>query len=155
MRLSEECKIINAGPPFDANGGGLDGVYINMENYKQFTAIVQLGVTAGTPVITVEKDADGSGSGSAITFHYRVCATAYNASGGDTLAADTTSASLTVSATDNIYYVIEVDADEIGPSYPFIRVRVSDTGASDLASIVYILSGPRYAMNVAPTALVS
>lgn len=153
MYLSDILKIINAGPPIDGNGAGLDGVYVNMENYKSFMAIVQLGVTAGTPIITVEKDADGSGAGTAITFYYRSCTTAYNASGGDTLAARATSAALTANATNNIFYVIEVDASEI-VDYPYLRVRISDVSSSNLHSIIYILGGVRYEQLNIPEAIV-
>ena len=154
MYLSEVCKIINAGPPVDTNTAGLDGAYVSMKDYKHLTAIIQSGVSAGAvSTITVEKDADGSGVGTAIGFNARLCSTAYNAAGGDTLAAATAVAATgqAMSTTDNTFVVIELDADELGGAHQWVRVRLSDPGAAQLASIIYILSGPRYAETTAST----
>lgn len=148
-KLYETHKIINAGPPKDINGTGLDGAYVSLKNYDHLTAIVQFGVTGAACNITVEKDADGSGAGSAITFTYRK----EDTDSGETLDAATTSASLATSTNNNILYVIEVDAAEIGPDYPYIRVRLSDPSVATLANIVYILSGARYQGQSMPTAL--
>lgn len=152
MYLSEVCKIINAGPPVDTNTAALDGVYVSMKNYKHLTAIIQSGASAGAcSTITVEKDADGAGAGTAIGFKLRVCATGYNAAGGDTLAAAVSveATGYGMSTTDNTFYAIELDADELGGAHQWVRVRLSDPGASQIASITYILSGPRYAETTA------
>lgn len=147
MYLSEVCKIINAGPPFDANGGGLDGSYVNMRNHRHLTAIIQVGVTAGAaPAVTVEKSATGSGAGTAIGFYLRECSTAMTAVLGDLLGTLTLRAStgFGLTTTDNTFAVIELDVGELGIGYNYVRVRLSDPGAGALASICYVLSGARY-----------
>lgn len=149
--LSQVCKIVNAGPPKDINGAGLDGAYVKLDTYGHLTAIVALGVTGAAATITVEKDADGSGAGTAIAFNYRKEDTA----SGDTLDTLTaaTNAGVATSTNDNIFYVIELDAREIGPDYPWVRVRVSDPSQATLCAITYVLSGARYQGDVPPTAL--
>lgn len=156
MYLSEICRIINAGPP--ATAATITGVYVNMENFSHLTAILQMGAGAA-PTVTVEKDADGSGAGTAIGFNYRMCDTAYNAAGGDTLAAPVAvgAGGVAMGATDNSFMVIELDAAELldftltgAVSYPYVRV-VMTTGGAGLDALIYILSGQRY--KDAPTAL--
>jgi hypothetical protein len=143
MYLSEICKIINAGPP--SATFAITGVYVNMENYSHLTCILQMGVGAAA-TITVEKDADGSGAGTAIAFSYRLCDTAYNATGGDTLADDVLivgAGGFAMGATDNSFAVIELDTDKLGADYPYVRV-VATTGGAGLGNFIYILSGARY-----------
>jgi hypothetical protein len=149
--LTEVGKIVNAGPPVDINGAGLDGVYANMANYGHLTAIVKLGVTGAATTITVEKDADGSGAGTAIAFRYRK----EDTDSGDTLDALTSVAASGVacSTNNNIFYVIELDAAELGEGYPYVRVRLSDPTVATLADITYVLTGARYQQATPPTAL--
>lgn len=157
MYLSEVCRIINAGPP--SATFAITGVYVNMENFSHLTCILQMGVGAAA-TITVEKDADGSGAGTAIAFKYRMCNTAYNAAGGDTLADEVQivgAGGVAMGATDNSFMVIELDAAELldftttgAVSYPYVRV-VATTGGAGLGNFIYILSGQRY--KDAPSAL--
>jgi len=156
MILSEVAKIINAGPPKDINGAGLDGAYVFMGNYKHLTAIIQIGVTGGAaPSVTVEKSATGSGAGTQITFYLRECVTAYNASGGDTYygaAGFKLKTGYGLTTTDNVFAVVELDGSELG-GYGYVRVRLSDPSAGALASICYILTEARYAEEVQPQAI--
>ena len=145
MYLSQICKIINAGPPVDVNPASLDCVYVNMENYSHITMIFQMGVGAA-PTITIEKSATGSGAGTAIAFSYRLCNTAYNATNGDLLAAAVLivgAGGVALGATDNSYMVVELDADVIGTTYPYVRA-VATTGGAGLFACIYVLSGARY-----------
>jgi len=157
MYLSEICKIVNALPPIGLDGGPMGAAYVNMGKYNHITMIIQGGVSAGAvSTITVEKDADGSGAGTAIAFSYRACLTAYDAAGGDTLAAPVLivgAGGVAMSGTDNIFYVIEIDAADLGPTFPYIRAYFSDAAAAQLGSCLYILSGARHQGLVNPTAL--
>lgn len=150
--LSEVGKIVNAGPPVDINGTGLDGVYVGMAKYGHLTAIVKLGVTGAATTITVEKDADGAGAGTAMAFRYRK----EDTDSGDTLDALTAAeaSGVVCSTNNNVFYVIELDAAELGEGYPYVRVRLSDPSQATLADITYILSGAAYQQATPPTALV-
>lgn len=153
MYLSEICKIVNGFPPHSTDGGiGTDGAYVNMENYSHITFIVQMGVGAvGT--VTIEKDANGAGAGTAIAFNYRMCNTGYQTAAGDLLA-DPVAAGvggIATGTTDNSYMVIELDSDVIGYAYPFVRLCC--TAVAGVIGAIYILSGPRYASKAPATAL--
>lgn len=145
MYLSKICKIINAMPPHSTDGG-LAGVcaYADLKNFSHITIVVQTGVGAPATV-TIEKDANGSGGGTAIAFSYRLCTTAYNVADSDKLAEDVLivgAGGFAMSGTDNTYAVIELDAAVLGTGYPFVRAAVS--AVAGVHSVIYILSGARY-----------
>jgi len=124
-----------------------------MKGHDNLLAIVALGVTGAAMNLTVEKDADGSGAGTAIVFRYRKEDTA----AGDTLddwAVAATTAGIATSTNDNIFYVIEIDAAELGPDYPYVRVRLSDPAATTYACIIYLLYGGRVQGRTIPTVIV-
>ena len=143
--LSESWKILgNNGPALDVNGAGMDGKYINMKYYESVCWIVNLGVTGAALNLTVEEDADGSGSGTAVDFRYRKEDTAL----GETLETFAASASQTLALTtnDNVFYVVERADWEVDDAKPFVRLRLDDPSAATLASIV-ALAKPRYPQN--------
>ncbi len=151
--LSEMWKIIGAnGPSLDINGTGLDGAYIDMELYESVCWIVNLGVNGAAVNMTVEEDADGSGSGTAVDFRYRKEDTA----SGDTLEAFAASASQTLALSTNngIFYVVERAGWELSDGKRFVRLRLDNPSSATLASIV-ALAKPRYAQNQMPTTKVS
>lgn len=152
MHLSEVAKIVNMGAPIDINGAGLDGAYVNLENAQHCAIIIQLGVTGAATTLTIEKDADGSGAGTAIAFDYRAETTA----AGDTLdaLAAATSSGIALSTNDGVFYVVEIDPKVIGGATPYVRARLSDPSAATLASMCAILTPLRYAQATPPTALV-
>lgn len=147
--LSETWKIIgNNGPAIDVNGNALDGNYIDMELYESVCWIVNLGVNGAAVDMTVEEDADGSSSGTAVDFRYRKEDTA----NGDTLEGWAASASqtLALSTTAGIFYVIERAAWEMSDGMRFIRLRLDDPSTATLASIVALVK-PKYPGNQPPT----
>ncbi|MBW2060936.1 MAG: hypothetical protein JRI95_05155 [Deltaproteobacteria bacterium] len=151
--LSEKVKIVNMGPPVDVNGSGLDGDYVSLKNYRWATIVIQLGVTGAAGKITVEeaKAVDGTGA-QAMGFNYRAEETAE----GDTLEALTaTSAAngISTSTNDNIFYVIEISADELSEGYDCIRVRMTDPAAATLVSMCAVLSQARYSQENMPSAI--
>ena len=158
MFLSELTKIINALPPIDLSGGPLATIYVNMKNHPHLTAIIQSGVSAGAvSTVTVEKSATGVNgvAGTPITFRWRKCNTGYDAANGDLLAAIAAAtggvAGEALSTVDNSFAVIELEASELGPDYPYVRLCFSDAAASEIGACIFILSGSRY--QEPPTAL--
>lgn len=152
MLFTEIHKIINAMPPHSTNGGiGGVAAYVNMENYSHLTVVVQMGVGA-VSTITVEKDADGTGAGTAIVFNYRMCNTAYQTAAGDLLGALTAAGvgGIATGTTDNSFMVIELDACELGTEFPYVRIAA--TAVAGVVGAIYILSGARY-QEPTPTAL--
>ena len=152
ITIAEQAHIVNALPPVDINGAAHNSDVWSMENYAHCTIIVQLGVTGAASTLTVEECDDFTPTNSnAIAFDYYSETTA----AGDTLSArsSATSAGISTSTNDNVFYVIEVDASQLTDGYPCLRVALSDPAASTLASVVAILSGARYGETQSPTAV--
>jgi hypothetical protein len=155
INIAENCHVVNILPPIDVDtASGATCKPFSMENYAHATIIVQLGVTpADGGNITVEEcDNFTPDNDTAIDFYYYAETTAL----GDTLGARTKAEAATgidVSANDNIFYVIEIDAAELSEGYPCIEVKWSNPGGSLIASAVAILSGARYASDQSATAI--
>jgi hypothetical protein len=62
-------------------------------------------------------------------------------------------AGTTPSANDNIMYVIEVDAAEMGDGYTTLELSLTNGVNSVIASAIAILSGSRYAGDQNATAI--
>lgn len=157
INIAEMCHVVNILPPIDVDtASGLAASEIfSMKNYAHATIIIQCGVTdADGGNITVEEcDGFAGANDTAIDFYYYAETTAL----GDTLGARTKAAAATgidVSANDNIFYVIEIDASELTEDYGFLCIKWSNPGGSTIASAVAILSGSRYANDQSATAIV-
>lgn len=141
--LTENTHIVNILPPIDINGGANSDVF-SLRDASHVSIITQIGVSASTPVtITVEECDDFTPANStAIAFKYAQETTA----NGDTLGSLTnaTTAGITTSENDNIFYVIEVDAEDLTEGYPCVRLVVADPGSSVIASAVAVISGLCY-----------
>jgi|TARA_Y100000310_G_scaffold309531_1_gene353714 hypothetical protein len=150
--IAEDCHVVNALPPLDIDASAQNSDVWSMAKYAHASIIVQLGVTGATAVITVEECDDFTPSNStAIAFASYSEVTA----NGDTLGAraQTSSAGLTTSANNGVFYVLEVDASQLSDGFPCMRVALTDPGAATFGSIVVILSGARYAGQDSPTAI--
>ncbi len=150
--IAEDCHVVNALPPIDIDDAAQNSDVWSMAKYAHASIIIQLGVTGATAVITVEECDDFTPSNStAIAFASYSETTA----AGDTLGAraETSSAGLTTSGNDGVFYVLEVDASQLSDGFPALRVALTDPGAATFGSIVVILSGARYAERESPTAI--
>jgi hypothetical protein len=150
--IAEMGHVVNILPPIDITGGTTGDVF-SMENYGHATIIVQVGVSAAAfTKILVNECTDFSGTGAtAIAFNYYAEETA----AGDTLSARSaaTTAGVTPSANDTIFYVIELDASELSDGYNFVQLQLTNGTNSVIASAVAVLSGSRYAGTLSPTAI--
>ena len=150
--IAEQMHVVNILPPVDINGGAVESDYWSMELYQHASIILTLGVTGAATTFTVFESDDLSGTDeTAIAFDYYAEVT----DAGDTLGARTaaTTAGIAASTNDNVTYVIEIDASELTDAYPCLVLKLSNPGASTMASAVAILSGARYAGAVTPTAI--
>ena len=154
MRLAEQNKIVHILEPEDHNAG-VDGDSVSLENYGHVAFIINFGELTGNAVLTINSGATVGTKTTAETFNYRACATVLKTSGGDLLAAETTSAALTLTAATykDTFIVVEMDADEFTDGQQFITPNLSSAATQLFASIIAILSKPRYAQNVPPTPL--
>lgn len=150
--IAEMGHVVNILPPIDITGGTTGDVF-SMENYGHATIIVQVGVSAAafTKILVNECTAlDGTGA-TAIAFNYYAEETA----AGDTLSTRTaaTTAGVTPSANDTIFYIIELDASELSDGSNFVQLQLTNGTNSVIASAVAVLSGSRYGGTQSVTAI--
>jgi len=160
MRLAEQTKIVPLIAPADYGSAGEDTDAFTMENYGHATIIIVLGALTGDSVLKLYEGATGVKT-TAKTFNYRwTTAVIEAAADADTLAAE---AAMSVAATGleltgatyaNKMLVIELDDSDLTDGFPWITVQIDSTATVLLVSAVAILSQPRYAQNVPPTATV-
>ena len=154
MRLCEEMKIVPILEPEDHNAG-VDGDSVSMENYAHVTFILIFGELTGDAVLKVFEGATAGAKTTAKTFSYRATAIDLKTAGGDTLGAETTSAALTLTAAtyEDRMIVVEMDDSELTDGLPWVTVEISSAASEELLAIVAVLSKPRYAQAVPPTAI--
>ncbi len=155
MRLAEQNKIVFAVQPEDHQSAGIDGDSVSMENYSHVAFLIGFGELAGDAVLKCYSGATAGTKTTAETFNYRACATDMKSAGGDLLAAETTSAALTLSnATyEDRFIVVEMDADEFTDGQPWVTLEFSSAASELLVCVFAVLSKPRYGQNVPPTAI--
>jgi hypothetical protein len=111
MRFPEIYKVVPVIASDDINAG-VDADSINMKNFFRATFILLFGTLSGDAVLTVNSGATDGAKTSALTFHYALGGAALGAADCDVLAADATSAALTLTAatyTDKML-IVEVEA---------------------------------------------
>lgn len=154
MRLCEQTKIVPILEPED-HQAGVSGDSVNMANYGHVTFIFLFGELTGDAVLTIASGATDGTATTAETFNYRATAADLKAVAGDTLGTEATSAGLTLTAAtyEDRMLVVELDADELTTGQPFVTPAISSAGSEVFASCVAILSQPRYASDVPPSAI--
>jgi len=162
FNVSEAGHVVNILPPVDVTGGKTAQAF-SMAGYKHASIIIQIGVSAAAftkILLNLCSSAAGAGA-TAIPFSIYKQETA--GAGQDVLGARTavTAAGYTPSANDNIFYVIEIDANELeaagvglGESGDdaYLQLQFTNGANSVIASAVAVLSGARFAEPSSPTA---
>jgi hypothetical protein len=160
--LAQSGHTVVALPPVNITGG-VHSAAVNLKNYKHVSAIVAFGaLSATTGLITLEACTSAAGAGAvAIPFSLY----AQETTNGDVLGpvVAVPAAGYQPPVTPNISYVIELDTAAIPNSnlqtgsplgLNYLRVSIADGANTDFATIVFILSGARYASDQSPTVLV-
>lgn len=142
MVLAEQAHIVNILPPVDINGGVSSDVF-SMKDASHATIIIQMGVTGAASTITVE-ECDNFTPSTHTEIAFKVAKEETDA--GDTLGTLTavSSSGFASHTNNNIFYVIEIDAEELTEGYPNLRISFSNPSASTIASAVAILTGLSY-----------
>ena len=153
INLTEQGKPFYALFP-QSVAGGVNAARFSMKHYAHATISIGFGVTdeAAEKIIVREANASSGGTATDIAFNVYKEETA----NGDTYGARTEIAAtgLTPVATDNITYVIELDARELSDGFEWVEVNIqAGTGASVLASVHVALTGARYAHDQSETVL--
>lgn len=144
MALAPDADRYNANPATDI---------FDMKMYDHICFLLCEGTGGtGTVKIQVEECSDTSGTdNTAIAAKYRVC------SSGDTWGALTTLASTgyTTTAGANKMVCVELDAADLDPAKPFVRLQLTEVADSPCdAGVVAILSKARYFGASLPTSIV-
>lgn len=150
--LSQNMHGVNILAPVDINGGANSDVF-SMKDASHVSIIVLLGVTGAASTITVEECDDFTPTNStAIAFKYAAETTA----SGDTLGSLTaaTTAGFATSTNDGVFYIIEIDAEDLSEGYNNIRVVFSDPSAATFVSACAVQSGLCYAGDQTRTQIV-
>jgi len=131
-----------------------------MRDYDQATIIItQSASMVGNTVITLECGASDAADTADATFHYRWGGAAIASTSADQLGTDATASTLTMTATtyQGKMLVLELHADELPKSgetvYSWITPDFTGATGGRIDGIA-ILSKPRYAKAVMPTAIV-
>ncbi len=159
LRLIENAKVVVGAVPIDTTGAAVTGDYVSMKGYSHLTIIIIKGAWAGgTPAVTLKQATDVGNSLSdekALSFTKQWSGTAVSA---DTLTANAVSSdTFSLSATANVYHIIEVNASDLDVDNGFdcVRVGIATPGSNaDLICVVYVLTGTRYPAASPPSAIV-
>jgi hypothetical protein len=120
-----------------------------MAKYDHATIVVQVGVSAAafTKIIVNACDDFTPSNRTALAYKLYTCETLNTAASGDVLAAAqaVAAAGFTPSATDGIFYVIEINADELPAGKPNLELSLTNTSNSVIASAFAVLTKGRYA----------
>jgi hypothetical protein len=152
---SQECHLVNLIPPASYSSTQTSQA-VNLKNWRHASIILLVGVAGTPPAITLESSNDGSPeSTTPIPFNMHSCETAYNAPNGDVLSGRNaeTSAGFTPAATNNTFFVIELDADTLPEGQNYFRLLATSPTGCFLSAAV-LLSGGRYEHDQSETVLV-
>ncbi|MEK9736278.1 MAG: hypothetical protein VW239_03030 [Candidatus Nanopelagicales bacterium] len=133
---------------------------INLANYRRCTFLIHTGnATAGTANGTVTLNAFAAasgGSGTALTFKYRVSASSTTVDTWGALT-DATTSGFSMTAADNYMYLVTITADDLVGQIdgkPFVELTVTEVTNDPIdASVAVILDGARYGAQVPVTAI--
>lgn len=133
--------------------GGKTSVAFSMKNYHHASIFIGIGVSAAAPgLLTLESCTSSAGAGNvAMAFNVYKAETA----GVDLLGAKVAvpSTGFTPSANDGIFYVIELDAQELPDGSPWVRIVEANASNSVLNTIAVFLSGARFGADQSATVL--
>jgi hypothetical protein len=138
--------------PVDITGGKTSPAF-SMAKYAHASIILLIGVSAAAEgAVTLNACTDAAGSNPvAIPFNVFKGEVANSDVLGPKVAV--TAAGFTPPATDGIFYVLEVDAQQLPQGSPYLQLAAADTTNSVIAAAVAILSGPRQASDQSATVL--
>ena len=150
--VAENGHVVNILPPVDITGGKQSQAF-SMKNYQHATIILQIGVSAaawtailmqcGTATAAVGADVAGATALAFKMYKQETAGAANDVLGAPV--AETSSGETSPTANDNVFYVIEIDANELPDGKPWVQLKLTNGVNSVIASAVAVLSGARYA----------
>jgi hypothetical protein len=161
--ISEAGHVVNILPPVDITGGKTAQAF-SMANYKHASIIIQIGVSAAAfTKILLNLCSDAAGS-NPVALPFNLYTQEVAGASKDVLSAiqNIAAAGYTPSANDGIFYVIEIDANELEAAIAgalsgtlgqdsYLQLQLTNGANSVIASAVAVLSGSRFAEAQSPT----
>jgi len=159
-RFSESHGIVPVQiPVVDNFNAGDTGDSINMAKYNHLT-LIMIGNAdcAGTPTLICYAGLTDGGTDASVTFNYRYSTDEAETHGADVLDTWATSAILTLTeaSIQSGMLIVEISASDLliaGVQYQYVTPVISAAGSDGEYAIIGILSEPRYAQSVMPTAI--
>lgn len=155
---AQDEHVVNILPPVDVTGGKLSQAF-SMALASHATIVLQLGVSAAalTKVVVqagTATAAEGTAVATAAAIPFDLFKQETAGAANDVLGARDAvdSSGFVPSANDGIFYVIEIDAEDLPSGSPYVQLNITNGTNSVIASAVAILSGLRYAGESNPTA---
>jgi hypothetical protein len=155
---AQKGHVINILPPVDVTGGKTSQAF-SMAGAAHASIILQIGVSAAAPTgVTLQAGsataAVGASVAGATAIAFDVFKQETAGANNDVLSTRTAvaAAGFVPSANDGIFYVIEIDGDDVPAGLPYLQLNIANAANSVIASAVVILSGLRYAGESNPTA---
>lgn len=150
--VAEQGHVVLLVAPVDFTGGKTAQAF-SMANYQHASILIGLGVQGGAGTkILVNQCTDHTGANPvAIPFAIYTQETA--GASHDVLSARTqvAAAGYTPSANSGIFYVIELDANELADGSPYVQVQFTNGANSDIGAMFAVLTGARFAEMQSPT----
>jgi hypothetical protein len=169
FNVSEAGHVVNIIPPVDITGGKIAQAF-SMAGYKHASIVIQIGVSAAAPtaiILSVGTATAGVGTAvanaTAIPFNIYTQETAGASHDVESAITAVAAAGYSPAATDGIFYVIEIDANEMEAAlagaltgtlgqFTYLQLSITNGTNSVIASAVAVLSGARFSEAQSPTA---
>lgn len=158
----ERCQIVPIIMPVALGTGANTGDFVSMKEYGRLTIVFLCGVGAASqdPTITVLQSQSNGGSTQALDFtridvKQASALTAVGTFTEVTQAAGNTYTSATSGETQKLW-VIDIKSEDmdVADGYDWVQVTIADVGtASQIGTVIGILSEPRYAKGTLPSAI--
>jgi hypothetical protein len=150
--LAEEAHVVNILPAVDITGGKVCQAF-SMKHYQHASILINVGVSAAawTAVIVsagLSQAPIGTTIAGAVAIAFNYYEQVTGGSNNDVLSARKSVAATGItspSANDGIFYVIELDANELPDGLPFVQLSLTNGSNSVIASATAVLTGARYA----------
>lgn len=145
--FSENHHIVNGlSPVADAFATAGESDIVNLALYKSVTFIISTGVSAvADGVVTVLAGTSVSSATNAVPFKYRTVLAPATTNVPSALTQATASGFSMTASKANSFYIIEVDSEDLAPSYSTCKVKVTEvTDNAQTASIIAICHEPRF-----------
>lgn len=147
-RFSEKYHVVNGLSPVADAFGAVTGEtdIVDLAKYGAATFILSTGVTTtANGIVTVLAGTSVAAATNAVAFKYRTVLAPLTTNVPSDLTNATTAGFSMTASKANSFYIIEVDARDLLPTYTCVKLVVTEvTNDPQIASCIVILGHPRY-----------